>query len=160
MHEETIFSLLDYAARLLDEAKREDKDFDASDAIAAGIAKAQCGIDKEIERKKLADTEDDKLDLRKLSIRGYKLDKDLADTDLGRGYYIRDDDEDDLLTIATAKAIEPDIGIQCDRFVVAGKYVDGTFEGSYLVVTDARRKWSQQRYDDLSRKIEKAFKLS
>lgn len=153
MYEKTIESLLHCAEMLVDEAKRENSSFDSSDRIAAGIARAQSGLEKELE------DEEEMLDLRKLSIKKHHLDGDIVLNSADKAYYVRDDDEDDSLTVTIAKNVEradADIPILNENYVVVDKYVDCVFDSSYVIIVSSKTKWTKERYDELSKKIERA----
>lgn len=154
MYEKTIESLLHCAEALVDEAKRVDPDFDLSDRIMAGIAKAQSGLEKELENRKDAE----ELDLRRLDIKKYHLDKDIVSCSKDKAYYVRDDDENDSLTVTIAKHIErvatEDIPISEEAYVVVDKYVDCVFDSSYVVIVNSEIEWTKERHDELSKKIE------
>lgn len=152
MYEKTIESLLHCAEMLVDEARKENPSFDSSDRIIAGIARAQSGLEKELECEKY----DEELDLRKLSIKKHHLDDDIVLNSADKAYYVRDDDEDDSLTVTTAKNVEiEDSLISNEIYIVVDKYIDCVFDSSYVIIVSSKIKWTKERYDELSKKIER-----
>lgn len=150
MYEKTIGSLLHCVGALVEEAKKLNPDFDSSDRIMAGIARAQSGL----ENRKDAE----ELDLRRLDIKKYHLDKDIVSCSKDKAYYVRDDDENDSLTVTIAKHIErvatEDIPISEEAYVIVDKYVDCVFDSSYVVIVNSEIEWTKERHDELSKKIE------
>lgn len=152
MYEKVIESLLSCAEALVDVAKRENPDFDSSDRIIAGIARAQVGLEKE------AKNEDAKeLDLRKLRIKKHSLDEDIVANCKDKAYYMRDDNENNNLTVTIAKnVVNEEASTPKKTYVVINKYIDCAFDSSYVVIVDSALEWTKERYDELSKKIERA----
>lgn len=152
MYEKVIESLLSCAETLVAEAKKGNPGFDSSDRIMAGIARAQVGLEKE------AKNEDAKeLDLRRLKIKKHSLDEDIVVNCKDKAYYMRDDDENDNLTITIAKnVVNEEASVSKKTYVVINKYIDCAFDSSYVVIVDSALEWTKERYDELSKKIERA----
>lgn len=154
MYENIIANLLRSAEVLVEEAKKENPDFDAGDKILAGIARAQIGIEKETERKMVDNYESS--DLRKLFIKGYHLDKEIKGNCAEKVYFVSNDNNDDSLTISFAREWNSDGKVEYDefiKFIVIDKYVACEFYGSYVVMTEAKYKWNKNDYKEVSKLI-------